>query len=157
MGADAVDRLDPSHTPGWGNWEIRLLDHTAAVEAAALNSFGGDYIAGGTGSDTVLGPDGEQSWLITGVDSDLLVGTRQYITKTRLAELTSGIKILRRISSVDRIILVTAREAMQGFGHIGRFTANFHVRLAANQFAKTVTHDRVVIGNNDVDHEMTPF
>ena len=57
--------------------------------------------------------------MITGVDSDLLVGTRQYITKTRLADLTSGIKILRRISGVDRIILVTAREAMQGFGHIG--------------------------------------
>jgi electron transport complex protein RnfC len=57
--------------------------------------------------------------IISGVDSDLLVGTRQYITKTRLADLKGGIKILRQISGIDRIILVTARDAMQGFGHIG--------------------------------------
>ncbi len=57
--------------------------------------------------------------VITGVDSDLLVGTRQYITKTRLADLKGGIKILKQISGVERVILVTARDALQGFGHIG--------------------------------------
>ncbi|UCD80063.1 MAG: 4Fe-4S dicluster domain-containing protein [Desulfobacterales bacterium] len=57
--------------------------------------------------------------VITGVDSDLLVGTRQYITKTRVADLKAGIKILKQITGVERIILVTARDALQGFGHIG--------------------------------------
>lgn len=57
--------------------------------------------------------------VITGVDSDLLVGTRQYITKTRLADLKGGIQILKQITGVERIILVTARDALQGFGHIG--------------------------------------
>jgi electron transport complex protein RnfC len=57
--------------------------------------------------------------VITGVDSDLLVGTRQYITKTRLADLKGGIKILKQISGVERVILVTARDTLQGFGHIG--------------------------------------
>ena len=57
--------------------------------------------------------------MITGVDSDLLVGTRQYITKTRIADLKGGIQILKQISGAERVILVTARDALQGFGHIG--------------------------------------
>jgi Na+-translocating ferredoxin:NAD+ oxidoreductase subunit C len=57
--------------------------------------------------------------VITGVDADLLVGTRQYIAKTRIADLKSGIRILKQISGVERIILVTARDALQGYGHIG--------------------------------------
>ncbi len=57
--------------------------------------------------------------VITGVDSDLMVGTRQYITNTRLNDIKDGIRVLKKISGVDRIILVTGRDAMQGFGHIG--------------------------------------
>jgi len=57
--------------------------------------------------------------VITGVDSDLLVGTRQYIAKTRIADLKGGIRILKQISGVERVVLVTARDALQGFGHIG--------------------------------------
>ncbi len=57
--------------------------------------------------------------VITGADSDLLVGTRQYITKTRIADLKGGIEILKQITGVKRVILVTARDALQGFGHIG--------------------------------------
>lgn len=57
--------------------------------------------------------------VITGVDSDLMIGTRQYITNTRLNDIKDGIRILKRISGVDRVILVTGRDAMQGFGHIG--------------------------------------
>jgi len=57
--------------------------------------------------------------VITGVDSDLLVGTRQYITKTRLNGIKNGIKFLKKISGIDQVILITARDALQGFGHIG--------------------------------------
>jgi electron transport complex protein RnfC len=57
--------------------------------------------------------------IITGVDSDLLVGTRQYIAKTRVGDLKAGIKILKQITGVERVMLVTARDALQGFGHIG--------------------------------------
>jgi electron transport complex protein RnfC len=57
--------------------------------------------------------------VIAGADSDLLVGTRQYITKTRLADLKGGIKILKQITGVERVLLVTARDALQGIGHIG--------------------------------------
>jgi electron transport complex protein RnfC len=57
--------------------------------------------------------------LITGVDGDLLTGTRQYITATRLNDIKDGIRILKNISGIDRIILVTGRDALHGFGHIG--------------------------------------
>ena len=57
--------------------------------------------------------------VISGVDGDLLTGTRQYITNTRLNEITDGIRILKKITGIDHIILVTARDAIQGFGHIG--------------------------------------
>jgi len=57
--------------------------------------------------------------VITGVDRDLLTGTRQYITGTRLNDIKDGIRILKNITGIDRIILVTGRDVMQGFGHIG--------------------------------------
>jgi electron transport complex protein RnfC len=57
--------------------------------------------------------------VITGVDSDLLVGTRQYITSIGLNEIKAGIGILKKITGIDRIVLVTGRDTIQGFGHIG--------------------------------------
>lgn len=57
--------------------------------------------------------------VITGVDDDLLIGTRQYIVRSALDDITKGIEALKDISGVDRIILVTAAESMQGYGHIG--------------------------------------
>ena len=57
--------------------------------------------------------------VITGVDSDLLVGTRQYIVSTGLDEIKAGIGILKQLADIDQIILVTGRDAIQGFGHIG--------------------------------------
>jgi electron transport complex protein RnfC len=57
--------------------------------------------------------------IIRGIDSDLLIGTNQYFVASRLHEVKTGIEILKKISGIDRIILVTAGESIQGFGHIG--------------------------------------
>jgi electron transport complex protein RnfC len=57
--------------------------------------------------------------IIRGIDSDLLIGTNQYFVTSKLDEIKTGIGILRKISGTDRIILVTAGESIQGFGHIG--------------------------------------
>jgi electron transport complex protein RnfC len=57
--------------------------------------------------------------IITGVDGDLLTGTRQYITGTRLNDIKDGIRVLKNITNIDRMILVTGRDTLQGFGHIG--------------------------------------
>ena len=57
--------------------------------------------------------------VITGVDDDLLIGTNQYFVKSALNDIKTGIGILKEISGIDRLILVTAGESMQGYGHIG--------------------------------------
>jgi len=57
--------------------------------------------------------------VICGVDSDLLIGTRQYIVKSRLEEVRRGIEILKKISGVEQIYLITAGETVQTYSHIG--------------------------------------
>ncbi|MGB9439679.1 MAG: 4Fe-4S dicluster domain-containing protein [Desulfobacterales bacterium] len=62
--------------------------------------------------------------IIMGADSDLLIGTHQSIVRSRLDAIKKGIGILRDITGIDKIILVTAGESMQGFGHIGAQVKN---------------------------------
>jgi len=57
--------------------------------------------------------------VITGTDSDLLVGTNQYIIKTRLNALKSGIQILKSVTGIENIILTVTYESMQTYGHLG--------------------------------------
>ena len=57
--------------------------------------------------------------VITGVDDDLLIGTNQYFVSSALDDIKKGIGILKEFSGVDRLVLVTAGESMQGYGHIG--------------------------------------
>ncbi len=57
--------------------------------------------------------------VIMGADSDLLIGANQSIVKSRLDAIKKGIEILKDITGIDKIILITAGESMQGFGHIG--------------------------------------
>jgi electron transport complex protein RnfC len=57
--------------------------------------------------------------VISGIDDDLLVGTNQYIVKTRLDDLKSGIEKLKVITGIENIILTVAFESMQTFGHLG--------------------------------------
>ena len=57
--------------------------------------------------------------VITGVDDDLLIGTNQYIVSSALGDIKKGIGILKDMAGADRIVLVTAGESMQGYGHIG--------------------------------------
>jgi electron transport complex protein RnfC len=82
-----------------------------------------DYLLFAPGSPplaTLLDPEKPiKTIVIAGVDSDLLVGTRQYIAQTRLNDIKDGIKFLKKITGIDQIILVTARDTLQGFGHIG--------------------------------------
>ena len=60
-----------------------------------------------------------QTIVIAAVDSDLMIGTRQYIANSRLNDVQDGIRILKQITGIDRILLVTGRDTIQGFGHIG--------------------------------------
>jgi len=62
--------------------------------------------------------------VIMGADSDLLLGTNQFIVKSKLDAIKKGIGILRDITGIDKIMLITAGESMQGFGHIGAQVKN---------------------------------
>ncbi len=57
--------------------------------------------------------------VISGVDTDLLVGTNQYIIQTRLDALKRGVEILKSITGIENIILTVAYESMQTYGHLG--------------------------------------
>lgn len=46
---------DPTSTPVWTDLHITPLNHSFADEAAGLNNFGNDYIAGGANNDQMFG------------------------------------------------------------------------------------------------------
>ena len=78
------------------------------------------FLPGNPAYSALADPEREiKTIVITGVNDDLLIGTRQYIVSSALDDIKKGIAILKDISGVDRIILVTAGESMQGYGHIG--------------------------------------
>ena len=57
--------------------------------------------------------------IIRGLDPDPTVATSQYIAQTRFNDLKKGIEILKQVTEVRDIILITAGETVQGYGHIG--------------------------------------
>jgi len=57
--------------------------------------------------------------VISGIDSDLLVGTNQHIIKTKLNAVKSGIRALKSLIGIENIILTVPGESLQGFGHLG--------------------------------------
>jgi electron transport complex protein RnfC len=63
--------------------------------------------------------NGIRTIVIRGLDPDPMVATSQYIAQSRLNDLKNGIHILKEITGVEDIILITAGESMQGYGHIG--------------------------------------
>jgi electron transport complex protein RnfC len=78
------------------------------------------YLPGNPPWSVLAKPQNEiNTIVIRGLDPDPMVATSQYITQTRLNDLKTGIRILKQISGVQEIILITAGESMQGYGHIG--------------------------------------
>ena len=57
--------------------------------------------------------------IIRGLDPDPTVATSQYIAQSRFNDLKKGIQILKQVADVRDIILITAGESVQGYGHIG--------------------------------------
>ncbi len=82
-----------------------------------------DYLAGAPGNPPLRAfsdPDKNiDTIVINGIDSDLLVGTNQYIVKNKLDAIKSGIEILKSITGVENIILTVAYESVQTYGHLG--------------------------------------
>ena len=62
---------------------------------------------------------GIKTIVIRGLDPDPMVATSQYVAQSRLPELKKGIQILKNVTDVEDIIVITAGETVQGYGHIG--------------------------------------
>jgi len=57
--------------------------------------------------------------VICGVDDDLLVLTQQYVLRHRFADVEKGIHALKAMTGIEDVVILTFRESVQGYGHIG--------------------------------------
>ncbi len=57
--------------------------------------------------------------VISGLDSDLLVATSQYVMESRVEDVKKGIAVLKQVAGDKRIIGVVGRDRIQGYGHMG--------------------------------------
>jgi len=92
--------------------------------------------------------------VIQGVDNDLLIGTNQYLVKSSLDDIKNGIEILREITGIDRIILITAGESIQGYGHIGAQVKNVdtvYPSALPHMIMKNVLDEVVPAGKTSMD------
>jgi electron transport complex protein RnfC len=82
-----------------------------------------DYLAevpGNPALSMLADSDGSiKTIVIRGLDPDPLVATSQYIAQSCLNDLKKGIQILKAVTDVQDIIVITAGESVQGYGHIG--------------------------------------
>jgi Na+-translocating ferredoxin:NAD+ oxidoreductase subunit C len=66
--------------------------------------------------------------VITGVDSDLMVVTSQYIINSKKENLINGINLLKSIPGINKIVVAVRKESVQGHGHIGAEVKNISTR-----------------------------
>jgi electron transport complex protein RnfC len=57
--------------------------------------------------------------VVCGIDDDLLVSTQQYVLAARGRDVERGIQLLKKMAGVEDVVILTPREAVQGYGHIG--------------------------------------
>ncbi|MGD8304508.1 MAG: 4Fe-4S dicluster domain-containing protein, partial [Desulfobacterales bacterium] len=62
---------------------------------------------------------------------DPMVDTSQYIAQSRMKDLKKGIHILKAVTGVQDVVLITAGESVQGYGHIGARVAGVRTQYPA--------------------------
>ena len=94
-----------------------------------------DYLIGAPGDppiETLATSNGHiKTIVIRGLDPDPMVDTSQYIAQSRMKELEKGIHILKAVTDVQDIVLFTAGETVQGYGHIGARVAGVKTQYPA--------------------------
>lgn len=82
-----------------------------------------DFLAavpGRPGLQRLAGAERPIRTLVVGcVDQDLLVFTQQYVLAARGRDVRTGIRILKDLTGIEDVVLLTRREAVQGYGAIG--------------------------------------
>ena len=94
-----------------------------------------DYLIGAPGApplETLAKSNGNiQTIVIRGLDPDPMVDTSQYIAQSRMKDLKKGIHILKEVTDVQDVVLFTAGETVQGYGHIGARVAGVKTQYPA--------------------------
>ena len=94
-----------------------------------------DYLVGAPGApplEVLANSNGNiKTILIRGLDPDPLVDTNQYIAQSRMKDLKKGIQILKEVTDVQDVVLFTAGETVQGYGHIGARVAGVNIQYPA--------------------------
>jgi electron transport complex protein RnfC len=57
--------------------------------------------------------------VVCGIDDDLLVFTQQHVLSARAHDIEKGIHLLKEIAGFEDVVILTPREAVQGYGRIG--------------------------------------
>lgn len=95
---------------------FQAVRQTPSLVAAA------DFLAAGPGAPGLhrLTDTGRpiQTLVVCGVDQDLLVFTQQYVLGARGHDIQNGIRMLKQIAGIEEVVILTRKEAVQGFGHI---------------------------------------
>lgn len=126
-------------------------DAFAAVAAEPTLEGLIDYLTDTPGAPPLhlLKDDGPEidTIVISGLDSDLLVATNQYVMENRISDVKKGIAVLKQIAGEKHIIGVVPRDRIQGFGHLGAelkaadacHPAGIPLKIMHDVFGKTVS------------------
>ncbi len=57
--------------------------------------------------------------VVSGVDTDLLVASKQYVVRTEIDAIAKGIEVLKAAAGVEKIAIAVPRDLIAGFGHTG--------------------------------------
>jgi len=111
-----------------GNGTAQVEESFAETSDLPALNTAADYLACVPGAPPLRRfQDPERSFhtiVIYGGDTDLLVATNQYVVRTRIDALKSGIAVLKQITGIDKVIVAVPGELVQGYGHIGAEVKN---------------------------------
>ena len=98
-------------------------DQYAAVHREATLATARAFLAAAPGLPPLQHLGSEErpvkTLVISGMDDDLLVLTQQYALRARFSDVERGIRVLTEMAGIEDVVLLTARESVQGYGHIG--------------------------------------
>jgi len=97
-------------------------DALSAVHRTPSLAAAADFLAAGPGAPGLHRLTAAErpirTLVVCGVDQDLLVFTQQYVLGARMPDIQKGIRILKQIAGLEEVVILTRKEAVQGFGHI---------------------------------------
>lgn len=73
--------------------------------------------------------------VVYGIDSDLLITTRQYVVKSDIEAIKSGIQLLKKVTGIDNIIMVVHHKQVQAYGD-----TDIEIKVVDSDYPSTIPH-----------------